>query len=186
MLNFKPAFSLSSFIFIKRLSSSSSLSDISVVSSACMRLLIFLPEILIPVCDSCSMEFHMTIHSLDVHLWNQSVVPCPVLTVVSWPAHIFLRRQVKWSVIPAFLNFPQFVAIYTVTAFGIVNKVDVFLELSCIFSDRMDVGSLTSGSSVFSKSSLNIWKFTVHGPQPCLTQWNDEPCHVGPPKTDRS
>ena len=61
-------------------------------------------------------------------------------------------------------NFPQFVVIYAVKGFGIINKaeVDVFLEFSCFFNDPMDVGNLTSGSSVFSKSSLNIWKFTVH------------------------
>ena len=61
-------------------------------------------------------------------------------------------------------NFPQFVVIYTVKGFGIINKaeVDVFLEFSCFFDDPTDVGNLTSGSSVFSKSSLNIWKFTVH------------------------
>ena len=61
-------------------------------------------------------------------------------------------------------NFPQFVVIHAVKGFGIVNKaeVDVFLELSCFFYDLMDVGNLISGSSAFSKSSLNIWKFTVH------------------------
>ena len=59
-------------------------------------------------------------------------------------------------------NFPQFVVIHTVKGFCIVNKVDVFLELSCFFNDPMDVGNLISGSSAFSKSSLNIWKFMVH------------------------
>ena len=61
-------------------------------------------------------------------------------------------------------NFPQFVVVHTVRGFGIGNKaeVDVFLELSCFFDDPMDVGNLISGSSVFSKSSLNIWEFTVH------------------------
>ena len=63
-----------------------------------------------------------------------------------------------------FKNFPQFVVISTVKGFGIVNKaeIDVFLELSCIFDDPTDVGNLISGSSAFSKSSLNIWKFMVH------------------------
>ena len=63
-----------------------------------------------------------------------------------------------------FQNFPQFDVIHTVRGFGIVNKaeVDVFLELSCFFHDTMDVGNLISGSSAFSKSSLNIWKFMVH------------------------
>ena len=61
-------------------------------------------------------------------------------------------------------NFPQFVVIHTVKGFGIVNKAeaDVFLELSCIFDDPVDVGNLISGSSAFSKTSLNIWKFTVY------------------------
>ena len=59
-------------------------------------------------------------------------------------------------------NFPQFVVIHTVKGFGGVNKADLFLELSCFFSDPTDVGNLISGSSAFSKSSLNIWKFLVH------------------------
>ena len=61
-------------------------------------------------------------------------------------------------------NFPQFVVIHTVKGFGTVNKakIDVFLELSCFFDDPTDVGNFISGSSAFSKSSLNIWKFTVH------------------------
>ena len=61
-------------------------------------------------------------------------------------------------------NFPKFIVIHTVKSFGIVNKaeIDVFLELSCFFHDPADVGNLISGSSVFSKTSLNIRKFTVH------------------------
>ena len=61
-------------------------------------------------------------------------------------------------------NFPQFVVIHTVKGFGIVNKaeIDIFLELSCFFDDPADVGNLISGSSAFSKSTLNIWKFVVH------------------------
>ena len=61
-------------------------------------------------------------------------------------------------------NLPQFVVIYTVRVFGVINKaeVDVFLEFSCFFDDPTDVGSSISGSSAFSKSSLNIWKFMVH------------------------
>ena len=63
-----------------------------------------------------------------------------------------------------FKNSPQFVVIHTVKAFGIVNKAetDVFLELSCFFDDPMDVGNSISGFSAFSKTNLNIWKFTVH------------------------
>ena len=83
-------------------------------------------------------------------IWNQSVVPCPVLTVTSWPEYRFLWRQI--------------IVIHTVKGFGIVNKAEtnVFLELSCFFDDPADVGNVISGSSPFSKVSLNIWKFTVH------------------------
>ena len=97
-------------------------------------------------------------------IWNQSVVPCPVLTVASWPAYRFLKRQVKWSTIPISQNSPQFVVIHTVKGFGVVNKaeIDVFLELSCFFDNPVDVGNLISSSSGFSRSSLNIWKFMVH------------------------
>ena len=70
---------------------------------------------------------------------------------VVWYAHLFQ-------------NLPQFVVIHTVKGFGIVNKaeIDVFLEHSCFYNDPVDVGNLISGSSAFSKSSLNIQKFTVH------------------------
>ena len=61
-------------------------------------------------------------------------------------------------------NFPQLVVIHTVEGFGVVNKaeIDIFLELSCFFNDPVDIGNLISGSSAFSKTSLNIWKFMVH------------------------
>ena len=60
-----------------------------------------------------------------------------------------------------FQNFPQFIVIHTVKGFGVVNKaeIDVFLELSCFFDDPVDVGNLICGSSAFSKTSLNIWRF---------------------------
>ena len=95
-------------------------------------------------------------------IWNQSVVPCPVLTVASWPAYRFLKRQARWSGISISKNFPQFIVIHTVKGFGIVSKaeVDVFLELSCFFDEPTNVGNWISGSAAFSKSSLNIWKFT--------------------------
>ena len=101
---------------------------------------------------------------LCLSILNQSIVPCPVLTVTSWPAYRLLRTQVRCSGIPISNNFPQFVVIHTVKGFGVVNKaeVDVFLEFSCFLNDPVDVGNLISGSSAFSKSSLNIWKFTVH------------------------
>ena len=111
MLRFKPAFSLSSFTFIKKLFSSSLPSAIRVVSSAYLRLLIFLPAILIPACASPSLTFHMMYTACKLNkqgnniqpwrtpfpIWNQSVVPCLALTVASWPAYRFLRRQVRWS-----------------------------------------------------------------------------------------
>ena len=114
MLSFKPTFSLSYFTFIKRLLSSSLLSAIRVVSSAFLRLLIFLLEILIPACVSSSLAFLMMYSGYKLNkqgdsiqpwhtpfpIWNQPVVPCPVLTVASWPADKFLRRQVRWSGIP--------------------------------------------------------------------------------------
>ena len=138
MLSFKPTFSLSSFTFIQRLFVSSSLSAIRVVSSTYLRLLIFLPAILIPACASSSLAFMMySAYKLykqgdnvqpwhiPVLIWNQSVVPCPVLTVASWPAYRFLRRQVRWPDILISLRIFQFVVIHTVKDFGIVNKAEV-------------------------------------------------------------
>ena len=83
--------------------------------------------------------------------------------MASWPAYRFLRRQEVVCYSHLFKNFPEFVVVHTVNGFGIVNKaeVDVFLELSCVFDDQMDVGNLISDSSAFSKSSSNIWKLTV-------------------------
>ena len=71
--------------------------------------------------------------------------------------------QVVWYA-HLFQDFPQFIVIHTVKGFGIVNKaeIDVFLELCCFFDDSVEVGNLISGSSAFSKTTLNIWKFTVH------------------------
>ena len=95
-------------------------------------------------------------------IWDPSIVPCPVLTVASWPAYRFLRRQVRWSGIPISWRIFQFVVIHTAKGFSVVNdaEVDVSLEFLCFFYDPVDVGNLISGSSAFSKT--NIWKFTVH------------------------
>ena len=95
---------------------------------------------------------------------NQSVVSCWVLTVASRRAYRFLRRQERWSRIPISLRIFLFVVVYTVKDFSIVNEtvVRLFLEFRCFFYDTMDVGNLISGSSAFSKTSLNIWKFTFH------------------------
>ena len=112
MLSFKPVFSPSSFTFIKRLFSSSLLSAIRVVLSAYLRLLIFLLAVLIRAYVSSSPAFCMLLNKLNKQgdniqpwrtffpIWNQSNVPCPVLTVASWPAYRFLRGQEKWSGIP--------------------------------------------------------------------------------------
>ena len=178
MLRFKPAFSLFSFTFIKRLFSSSLVSAIRVVSSAYLRLLIFLPAIFFPACASSSPAFHMMYSAYNLNnqgdnikpwctpfpIYNQSVVPCPVLPVASWPAYRFLRRQLRWSGIPVSLGIFQFVVIYLVIGFSIVHEaeVDVFLEFSCFFDDTTDVGNLISDYSAFSKSILNFWKFSVH------------------------
>ena len=86
---------------------------------------------------------------------NSRFLPCIQISQeagqVVWYSHLFQ-------------NFPQFNVIHTVKVFGIVNEAeeDVFLEFSCFFYDPTDVGNLISGSSAFSKSSLNIWKFSVH------------------------
>ena len=156
------------FTFIKRLFSASSFSTVSVVSSAYLRLLIFLPAILIPACASSSSPFLMMYSAYKLNkqsgniqpcltsfpIWNQSV-PCPVLTAASWSAYSFLRRQVRWSGIPISFRILKFVLIHTVKGFGIVNKaeIDVFLELSCFLHDPADVGNLISASSAFSNSA---------------------------------
>jgi len=109
MLSFKLTFSLSSFTFIKRLFSSSLLSAIRVVSSAYLRLLIILPAILTSACASSSLAFHMMYSAYKLNkqgdsiqpwctpfpIWNQSVVPRPVLTFPSWPVYRFLKKQVR-------------------------------------------------------------------------------------------
>ena len=111
-LSFEAAFLLSSLTFIKRLFSSSSLSTIRVVSCAYLRLLIFLPAILIPACASSSQAFCMLYSAYNLNkqgdniqpwytpfpICNQSILSCPVLlTVASWSAYRFLRRQVRWT-----------------------------------------------------------------------------------------
>ena len=142
-------------------------------SSAYLRLLIFLLAILIPACASSSPAFLMMYSAYKLNkqgdniqpwrtsfpIWNQSFVPCLVLTVVSWPAYRFLRRQLRWSGTRiSRKNFSWFVVINTVKGFSIVNEaeVDIFLEFSCFFYDPTVVGNLISGSSAFSKFSLNI------------------------------
>ena len=76
----------------------------------------------------------------------------------------FSRGRSGSLVFPSLSEFPQFIVIHTVKGFDIVNKaeIEVFLELSCFFDDPADVGDWISGSSAFSKTDLNIWKFMVH------------------------
>ena len=97
-------------------------------------------------------------------IWNLSVYPCLVLTVASLPAYRLLRRQIRWSGIPISLKIFHSLLWSKIKGFDIVNKaeVDIFLELFCFFDDSTEVGNLISGSSAFSKSSSNIWKFMVH------------------------
>ena len=179
MSSFKPTFSLSSFTFIKRLSSSSSFSAIKVVSPAYLRLLIFLLAILIPACVSSSLAFHMiySVYKLNkqgdnIQPWripfpilNQLIVPCLVLTVASWPIYRFLQKQGKWCCSHLFKNFPQFFVIHTVKGFGLVNEAeeDVFFWNCLAFSMIQWILAIWSlGSSVFLKCNLNIWKYSVH------------------------
>ena len=122
-------------------------------------------------------------------IWNQSVVPCPVLTVASWPAYRFLRRQVRWSGIPISLRIFQFVVIHPVKGLGIVHKaeVDVFLELSCFFDDprMLAVWSLlplpflnpacTSGTSRFMYCLKPSVKYFEHY---LASMWNERSCTV--------
>ena len=96
-------------------------------------------------------------------VWNQSVVPCPVLTVASWLVYRFLRRQVRWPVIP--ISSRVFHSLlWSTKGFSIVNEteVNVFPEFPYFIYDPASVGYLISGSSAFSKPSLDIWKFSVH------------------------
>ena len=97
-------------------------------------------------------------------IWKKSIVPFPVLTVASWPACRFLRRQIRWSGMPISLRIFHSLLWSTHSKLFLVNKaeIDVFLELSSFFDDPTDVGNLISSSSAFSKTSLNIWKFMVH------------------------
>ena len=92
-------------------------------------------------------------------IWIQSVVPCPVLTVASWLAYRFLKSRSGGLVFPSLSEFSTVYYDPHIQSFGIISKeeIDVFLELSCFFHDPVDVSNLISGSSAFSKTSLNIW-----------------------------
>ena len=153
MLNFKPAFSLSSFTLIKRLFSSS-LSAFRVVSSAYMRLSIFLQTIFILACVSSNLAFCISAYKLNKQGESLDV----------W--YRFLRRQVRWSDFPIplrichsiFLSFFFFFHSHSETVW-IISEADTFLEF---LHDPTEVGNLISGSSAYFKSSLYIWKISVH------------------------
>ena len=157
--------------------SSVPLSAIRVVSSAYLRLLIFLPAILILACNSSSPIFCMMYLAYKLNkqsdniqschtpflILNQSVVPCKVLTVASWPAYRFLRSQVKIIWYSYSLKTFHFAVNHTVKGFHVVNEaeVNVLGEFPCFLYDPTNVGNLISGSSAFSKPSLYIWKFSI-------------------------
>ena len=91
-----------------------------------------------------------------------SVIPCLVLTIASWPTWSFLSKQVRWSGIPISLIIFQFVVIHTVKGFSTVNEAEVSLEIFSFLYEPMNVGNLNSGSSAFSKPSLDIWKLSAN------------------------
>ena len=139
MFSFKPSFSLSSCTFIKKLFSSSSLSAIRVVSSAYLRLLIFLLAILIPASASSSPAFLIMYSAYKLNkqdddiqpwdtpfpIWNQSVVPCPVLTVASCLAYRFLKRQFGWPDSQLGLMKHHYTMIFIDLLFYFINITDL-------------------------------------------------------------
>ena len=150
MLSFKPAFSLSSFTFIKRLFSSSSLSVLKVVSSVYLRLLIFLPAILIPTCASSSPAFLMMYSAYKLNKQRDNIQPWRTPFPI-WNQSMFGSNCYFWSCIQVlqeagkvvwyshlFKSFPQLFVIHTVKGFSVVNEaeVDVLPEFSCFFYDQ--------------------------------------------------
>ena len=180
-VEFKPAFSPSSFTF-KRFFRSPLLSAIKLASSAYLRLLLFLLEILIPSCASSSQAFCMVYSAYKLNkqsdniqpwctpflIWNQSV--CSVSNYIYCFLTCIQASQEAGKMVwysHCFKNFPQFVVIHTVKDCSTVHEAEMdvfcflfFLELSCFFYDLMDIANLIPGSSAFSKSSLNIWNFS--------------------------
>ena len=145
---------------------------------------------MIPACASSSLAFRMMYSAYKLNkqedniqpwrtpfpIWNQSVVPCLVLTVASWPAYRFLRREERWSGIPISWRILQFIVIHTVKGFSVVNEADVFLELLAflIIQQLLAIWSLiplpflnpawTSGSSWFMyywSLAWRIWSITL-------------------------
>ena len=135
------------------------------------------PSILIPACASSSLGFLMMYSAYKLNKQGDTALMYPFPNLEPVYCSMFSSSccfltcvqisqeagQVIWYS-HLLKNFPQFVIIHTVKGFGVVNKskVDVFLELSCFFDDLADIGNLISGSSAFSKSIQNIWKFSIH------------------------
>ena len=172
MLSFKLAFSLSSFTFIKRLFSYSLPSAIRVVSSAYLKLLMFLPEILIPACDSSNVKFHIIYSSykLKIRVRLYGLVVLLSQSGTSLFFHILLQMllfdlhripqetaKVLWYS-HLFTNFSHLAVIHTVKGFSIINEaeVEVFLEFPCFLYDTRNVCNLISGFSAFLEPSLYI------------------------------
>ena len=203
IFSLKPVLSLSSFTLIKRLFSSYSLSAIRVVSSAYLRLLIFLPAILIPICDSSRPALCMMYSTYALNkqgnnrqpchtpfsILNQSVVPCLVLTVASRSVSRFLRRQVRWSGTHiSFKNFPQFVVIHTVKALYLMKQKYLFLWDSLAFSIIQQMlavlflvallfvsSACISESSQFTYCWSLAWRICEHY---LASMWNEYSCMV--------
>ena len=142
-----------------------------------LRLLIFLLTTLIPACNSCRQTFLMMCSAYKLKkqgdnrqpyhtsfsILKQSFVLYRVLTVAFWPTYRLLRRQVRWSGILISLRALQFVMIHTVKGFSVVDEteVDFFLEFPCFLYDPVTIDNLISGSSAFSKPSMDILNFLV-------------------------
>ena len=165
----------SSFTFIKRLFGSSLLSAIRVVSSAYLRLLIFLLAILIPACASSSLAFHMMYFAYKLNKQGDYTALMysfpdfePVHCSMFSSNYCFLTCIQVSQELGKVVWYSHLLRIFhscdhTLEGFSIVNEaeVDVFLELSCFFYDPTDVNNLNSCSSTFSKSNFYIWKLSV-------------------------
>ena len=153
-----------------------SLSAIRVVSSAYLRLLIFLLAILIPACASSSPASLMmySAHKLNKQgdniqpwrtpfpIWNQSVVSCPVLTVASWPAYRFLKRQVRWSGMPISEFSTVYCDPYSSRLWHSQQSRNRCFSGTLLIFQWSSRWQFDLGSSAFSKTSLNIWKFMIY------------------------
>ena len=161
------------------------------VLSADLRLLVFLTAIWIPVYASSSPVFHMMYSAYKINkqgdnrqpwctpfpIWNQSIVPCPFLTAISWPAYRFLRNQVRWSSIP--ISWRIFNSLLWSTRERLTHSQwsrSSFSGILLLFYDPADVGNLISGSSAFSKSAWTIEVLSLCTAEVQLGQFWAWPC----------